>query len=30
MEANLAFIGMALACLIAGGRALSVDSLLAR
>ncbi len=30
MEANLAFIAMAVACLIAGGGALSVDALLAR
>jgi putative oxidoreductase len=29
-EANLAFIAMALACLIAGGGALAFDSLLAR
>jgi putative oxidoreductase len=29
-EANLAFIAMAVACLIAGGGALAVDSLLAR
>ncbi|MBI3104710.1 MAG: DoxX family protein [Candidatus Rokubacteria bacterium] len=29
-EANLAFIAMAVACLIAGGAALSVDALLAR
>jgi putative oxidoreductase len=30
MEANLAFIAMAVACLIAGGGALSLDALLAR
>lgn len=29
-EANLAFVGMGLACLIAGGGALALDSLLAR
>ena len=29
-EANMAFIAMALACLIAGGGALSLDALLAR
>ena len=29
-EANLAFIAMALACLIAGGGRLSVDALLVR
>ncbi len=30
LEANLAFVAMAVACLIAGGGALSVDALLAR
>ncbi|MQA31076.1 MAG: DoxX family membrane protein [Luteitalea sp.] len=30
LEANLAFIAMALACLVAGGGALSVDNILAR
>ncbi len=30
LEANLAFLAMAVACLIAGGGALSVDALLAR